>query len=360
MALELDAHQGKKFREALLDAFPSWDDLDMMFADQLGEDLERITARPNRLDRVAFDLIRWARARSASDRLIEAARRANPDNSKLFLVAQSCGLTSTQAETSALEKIIGRNSTFLDVARWRAELTRMEWRVCRIDFEGAGHGTGFLVAPDVVLTNYHVVESVHRGTHPPAALSCRFDYKMRADGEAVAAGEILGLAADWLVDFSPYSALDLQPDPKPGEPSDDELDYALLRLEREVGHEAAGGAEQAEPRGWIEISDRPVDFAAQRVVTILQHPRTQPLELALGMAENVAVNSAGNRIRHAVPTEPGSSGSPLFDGDWRLVALHHSGAPDTIHPSYNQAIPITKIAARPTVRDWLQTLPAED
>src|SRR5947209_7441314 len=28
--------------------------------------------------------------------------------------------------------------------------------VCRIEFDAAGEGTGFLIAPDLVLTNYHV------------------------------------------------------------------------------------------------------------------------------------------------------------------------------------------------------------
>jgi V8-like Glu-specific endopeptidase len=30
-------------------------------------------------------------------------------------------------------------------------------------------------------------------------------------------------------------------------------------------------------------------------------------------------------VRYAVNTEPGTSGSPVFDKDWRLVALHHLG-----------------------------------
>ena len=31
------------------------------------------------------------------------------------------------------------------------------------------------------------------------------------------------------------------------------------------------------------------------------------------------------RVQYLTDTLPGSSGSPVFDKDWRLVALHHSG-----------------------------------
>ena len=32
------------------------------------------------------------------------------------------------------------------------------------------------------------------------------------------------------------------------------------------------------------------------------------------------------RVHYRTPTEPGSSGSPVFNGGWELVALHHSGS----------------------------------
>ncbi len=79
----------------------------------------------------------------------------------------------------------------------------------------------------------------------------------------------------------------------------------------------------------------------------LQHPSREPLKLAIGMDEQIEVNAAGNRIRYSVPTLPGSSGSPVFDTDWDLVALHHAGDPDSIQPKYNEGIPISVIAEHP-------------
>src|SRR5204862_249025 len=40
-------------------------------------------------------------------------------------------------------------------------------------------------------------------------------------------------------------------------------------------------------------------------------------------------------LHYRSPTEPGSSGSPVFDNKWRLIGLHHSGA--TRMPQLNNA-----------------------
>jgi V8-like Glu-specific endopeptidase len=35
--------------------------------------------------------------------------------------------------------------------------------------------------------------------------------------------------------------------------------------------------------------------------------------------------SGEDRVQYLTDTLPGSSGSPVFDSEWNLVALHHSG-----------------------------------
>jgi V8-like Glu-specific endopeptidase len=60
----------------------------------------------------------------------------------------------------------------------------------------------------------------------------------------------------------------------------------------------------------------------------------------------VGVNHTGTRVRYRTNTEAGSSGSPCFDINWNLIALHHLGDPnyDQLHkPEYNQGIPISAI-----------------
>jgi hypothetical protein len=60
----------------------------------------------------------------------------------------------------------------------------------------------------------------------------------------------------------------------------------------------------------------------------------------------VEFNGNRTRVRYRVNTEPGSSGSPCFDRNWDIVALHHAGAyKDDAKDRFNQGIPIGRIVA---------------
>ena len=81
---------------------------------------------------------------------------------------------------------------------------------------------------------------------------------------------------------------------------------------------------------------------------IAQHPDGSPLKLALDTEGVTSVNANGTRVRYATNTEGGSSGSPCFNIDWKLVALHHLGDParDRQKPKFNQGVPIGIIGKR--------------
>ena len=63
-------------------------------------------------------------------------------------------------------------------------------------------------------------------------------------------------------------------------------------------------------------------------VTIVQHPRGEKKQIAL--RENKIVDMPDRFMHYAADTEPGSSGSPVFNDQWEVVALHHASvvAPD--------------------------------
>lgn len=247
-------------------------------------------------------------------------------------------------------KIKAAQSTF-DIGTWRARLGEIEGRVCRIEYPAAtARGTGFLIGPSTVLTNYHVVKAVIDGDAAPADIALRFDFMVGHDGVSVRPGTVHRLAGNWLVDHSPYSARDFEVDPAT-EPAADELDYALLRLDAEPGTEPVGG-ETGDPqpaeRGWIELPSETYDFAQQPALYIVQHPAGAPMRVALDSDAVVGVNAGRTRVRYTTTTEPGSSGSPCFGPDWQAVALHHSGDPKYglgQAPGFNQGIPLATIRA---------------
>jgi hypothetical protein len=194
-----------------------------------------------------------------------------------------------------------------------------------------------------VLTNFHVIESIKsdknpNGTFEPKHVRLRFDYKADADGVTVSPGKEYRLAADWLIDSSPYSPVDREGK----KPEDDELDYALLRVDGTPGNEAVGPAANgpAPTRGWVKMPLVKPDLTPGRLLYIVQHPKGNPLKVGANIITEGGF--ADLRVRYKTNTDEGSSGSPCFDARWNLVALHHMGDPSW-EAKFNQGIPITAI-----------------
>jgi hypothetical protein len=88
-------------------------------------------------------------------------------------------------------------------------------------------GTRLLVAPDIVLTSYHVVEPVFTGGQNAANVRVRFDYIVLAGGE-VRTGVVVDLhRSHWDIDHSSCTADEKNDLANPQLPSGDQLDYAL-------------------------------------------------------------------------------------------------------------------------------------
>ena len=152
-------------------------------------------------------------------------------------------------------------------------------------------GTGFLVAADVLLTNHHVLPDVATATQAVAL----------ADYEAPAPGSPAASAVRHL-------EVALRPDRLFVTEAD--LDFTFCGVAGLEGRETI-------------VLDRSVSgLGAWEVVNIIQHPRGRPKEVAL--QDNQVVKSDGVVLHYVCDTEPGSSGSPVFDNHWRLVALHHA------------------------------------
>lgn len=218
-----------------------------------------------------------------------------------------------------LEKIVNTSARFSNISEWMQRLALAVRRVCRVELpRGTARGTGYLLAPRLVLTNFHVVQELLEGQQDSRDVAVRFGYQTVDQP-----GTLYGLAAAPLL-TSP----------------DTELDFALLQLSDAPRIELPPGV------GW---KPAPADLAPEQTLFILQHPDGRPLEVAVGSLREL--DPQQRRVRYQVDTQPGSSGSPCFNDRWELVALHHAA-----HEHTNQGIPIAAILERADVRALLQQL----
>ncbi len=193
------------------------------------------------------------------------------------------------------ETIYNKYNHILDV-KFLEQGAKAARAVCRIDFDQQGEGTGFLVAPNLVLTNYHIMNPPgHQGDLQERARRCEVRFGM-IDG--VSAGTPFKLHKDnWLLEAS----------------ESEDLDFMLLQLNRSVTANSVIAPLVVEAR-----SVQKGEF-----VNIIQHPRGQAMQVSLRF--NKVTRVLEKRIYYLADTEEGSSGSPVFDDSWQLVALHHAG-----------------------------------
>lgn len=358
--IQLNGRQFQQFSQILRQAFPlqRFDEMLRFRLDRNREDL----ALGDDYEEIAFKVIDRSQREGWTAKLLLAAREANPGNDQLLAFAQQFGIApdNTPPRTE-LEKLINKANSYLDIAKWREKLGQIETRVCRIEIQGEAAGTGFLVGPSAVLTNYHVVKSVIDGQDTPADVQVRFDYKRLSDGATLNPGKVYGVANDnWLADYSIYDPVDLEPMPKVNAVNPQNLDYALLQIQGEPGNEAVGDTNdpQAPARGWIEMPEAEHDFLKNPALYIVQHPKGAPLKLVLDSEAVTGLDANRTRVYYRTNTEPGSSGSPCFDQNWILAALHHSGDPNDI-PIANEGIPIRRVVEMIQTRGFAHLLGEE-
>ncbi|MGB1251557.1 MAG: trypsin-like serine peptidase [Candidatus Promineifilaceae bacterium] len=176
---------------------------------------------------------------------------------------------------------------------------------------GNGWGTGFLVAPSILMTNNHVIESAALA----AKFEVQFNYQLDEQGMPQSVDTYQFNAADF---FYTNAA----------------LDFTLIRIRPKcrfthfTQHEARPflpfQCRNAGQRwGHLQLTSS-VTYSADgdQYINIVQHPRGRRKEVALH--DNLVTQVFDNHIRYTTDTEPGSSGSPVFNNSWNLLAIHHA------------------------------------
>lgn len=352
----LTGKQIGQLRDIIVQYF-SITDLDQLLTIRLGKNLENY-APAGGLQQKAFTLIVQAKMEGWDSKLVDALIAERITNQQLQDFACEVNytfhlentITGEKLDRSGLQAMVNADPLFdpvfvlQGIANTRRTVARIELMTIDISY-----GTGFLVGPDLLLTNYHVVEQLIIEPSTVNNLKVRFDYEVSPDGHTVNSGKEVTLAAvNPVIAYSPYTNWD-----KTGVPNIDDviwpadsLDYALIRLSEKIGHEPFGiGATNAisEERGWIKPGvGNPIHQGSHMI--ILQHPEAQPVKISFGLNRVLGCDKHNRRVRHQVNTLKGSSGSPCFDHRFNWIALHNMG--DTSwNPTYNQGIPATAILA---------------
>lgn len=353
--------------QALLDAFMDPDEFREMLRGKVGWQLARI-ARPGTFRTVVGDTIQYAETRDEVHLLVGGARAANPTNALLLKVAAAIGLEpgatrldqagadgALAAVTARFERMTNPARGIADLGSFAAKLGELMRQVCAVE-AGDEAGTGFLVGPETVLTNYHVVKAAIEGPLDPSLIKVRFDYQRLRDGRETNGGVAYDLAPDWLVHHEKYSEADKVAYDQAHLPAPDELDFAVLRTAQKVGRLEASAPVKA-ARGWVVPRPQAYDFPVDSFLWVVQHPCHDPISFDWADEAVLRLNPNRTRVHYRINTLPGSSGSAVLNRNLDLVALHHAGepgSPDLWRPckeqltpaAYNAGIPIDRIQAR--------------
>jgi hypothetical protein len=305
-------------RRALRKAFPNDGDFDLVPVDAgLNEQWVSYLGTARNLDSAVHKLLEWAKAHRCLINLLEAAIRQNSVHEDLIKVTErlrrfQAPLSELGAGLGELETVFHDQYPFEDIGAWLEKLSRIRSAVCRVEPQPIGSalgkrgfGTGFLIAPDIVITNWHVAASFWEKERLAEQVVLRFDYEDDALGHTKA-GQPVKLARDWSLPTSP----------------EDECDFALLRLERRADEDTVNGQRRACLR-FLEMTEEDTKkLSTQPPLLILQHPDASPLKLAFG---SIVRYEPPRYIYYRVNTTGGSSGAPCLSPDLDVIGLHHYG-----------------------------------
>lgn len=200
-----------------------------------------------------------------------------------------------------LEKMVGPTDDFLPVAYLDLSRAAANAVARVVDTKRRAIGTGFMVSPRLFMTNNHVTDTAAVA----ADRLLQFGYELAADGTPMEPTEFA---------LDPASFFWTSPN--------DILDVTVVAVGKKIsGTRPLGGF------GWCALSSARDKHAEGDFVTIIQHPEGDFKQIALRGNAVIGRGKAGNTLHYGADTLGGSSGSPVFNDQFDLVALHHAGGP---------------------------------
>jgi V8-like Glu-specific endopeptidase len=188
------------------------------------------------------------------------------------------------------EKIIGINN--LKQISWLQRGLEVSRSVCRI-LTPNGLGTGFMIGSNCLMTNNHVIPTAEMARQSYA----EFNYQQDATGG-----------------YLPTFRYRLQPAVFRTSPQN-RFDYTIVSLE------ANPDLPLLESWGALFLNPGATPVPTEHVI-VIQHPNGGLKQIV--MTANQVVNCGDRYLHYTTDTMAGSSGSPVFNDLWQVIAIHHA------------------------------------
>lgn len=203
----------------------------------------------------------------------------------------------------AYERAIGNNdsvySNFVElIAIAKKRVGRI---VLKKGIETLGYATGFMVSDNLLLTNWHVFED----KESVAESEVQFFYELDTMGNPDDSFSFKLNTSDFFYSFK-------------------ELDYCFVA----VNKTDVKGTTSLSSVGYIYLDPNlgKLGNEGEEKLNIIHHPNGDYKQLSI--RENKFIKILPTTLWYECDTAPGSSGSPVFNDQWQVVALHHMGVAD--------------------------------
>lgn len=258
-------------------------------------------------------------ANNCADRLARITARHILRTQSQFVISRAAIPALKHAvergDLGGLEKNFLGESTF-SVANVRDMLAACSSIACVTNRSGARLGTGFLVdgawlgfsgADTVFVTNAHVVSATEPKAIPPS--------------NALVTFEVESELAETPIFYSMDRVLFESTPGDLGTSSDETLDVTVVTLKPET---------QAVPQfAALKTAAALPLLQDKSKAYVVGHPLGSGLQISLNDSKLLDIDDAERLVHYHTPTDPGSSGSPVFNTDWEVIGLHHGGSRKT-------------------------------